>query len=72
MEWWVRQDKNQYRGKMVPFLNRKIILEERFNTYENMEKFFDKCAEILGGSDSEDFRAVSYMYVPEDQDVYQI
>ena len=30
----------------------KIILEERFNTYENMEKFFDKCAEILGGSDA--------------------
>jgi hypothetical protein len=30
LEWWVRQDKNQYRGKMVAFLNRKIILEERY------------------------------------------
>ncbi len=63
LEWWCSQDKEQYRGQMVAFLDKKVILAEPCSMY-NMEAFFKKLDGILG-KDSERRRAVSLWYVPE-------
>ena len=63
LEWWCSQDKEQYRGQMVAFLDKKVILAEPCTMY-NMEAFFKKLDDILG-KDSEHRHAVSLWYVPE-------